>query len=192
MSSICKFCQNHFIDKTKNNNRSNCSQDSCKKKQKQLYTQSRDQNKYKASLKRFKGKNPDYLKQWRKKNHEHYKELNRKSTIKRYHSDINTKLSVLVRNRLFSALKGHTKSNSTFSYIGCSIGELKLYIESKFSAGMTWENHTLRGWHVDHIVPLSSFDLTKEEEIKKACHYTNLQPLWAKDNWTKGSKNESL
>jgi hypothetical protein len=48
---------------------------------------------------------------------------------------------------------------------------------------MTWDNWTTDGWHIDHIKPLaSSFDLTDRKQFLEACHYTNLQPLWAKDN----------
>jgi len=53
---------------------------------------------------------------------------------------------------------------------------------------MSWDNHGFKGWHIDHIIPCSAFDLTKVEEQKKCFHYTNLQPLWAKDNLSKGDK----
>jgi hypothetical protein len=53
---------------------------------------------------------------------------------------------------------------------------------------MSRDNYGYRGWHVDHIVPCSAFDLTNIEEQKKCFHYTNLQPLWAKDNLSKGNK----
>ena len=53
---------------------------------------------------------------------------------------------------------------------------------------MAWENYGLKGWHVDHIIPISFYDLTNEDEVKKACHYSNLQPLWWQDNLEKGNK----
>jgi len=102
--------------------------------------------------------------------------------------DLNFKLKLLLRTRLLTALKNSQKAGSAVQDLGCSIEELKTYLESKFKPGMSWENHGLRGWHVDHIVPLSSFDLTNREELLKACHYTNLQPLWATDNLKKSNK----
>ena len=68
------------------------------------------------------------------------------------------------------------------------VAELRDYLESKFQPGMTWDNWTTNGWHIDHIKPLASFDLTDREQFLRACHYTNLQPLWAIDNLKKGSK----
>jgi hypothetical protein len=51
---------------------------------------------------------------------------------------------------------------------------------------MNWDNYSFRGWHIDHIIPLTS--AKNEEELIKLCHYTNLQPLWAKDNLSKGGR----
>lgn len=95
------------------------------------------------------------------------------------------KLKRTLRSRLYGALlsKGYIHNNKFSIYIGCSIEELKAYIESKFSSGMTWENHGL--WHIDHIIPLSS--AKTQDEMYELCHYTNLQPLWAKDNIVKGN-----
>lgn len=60
------------------------------------------------------------------------------------------------------------------------------HLESLFKPGMSWENHG--EWHIDHILPLASFDLTDEQQAAKACHYTNLQPLWASENMSKGAR----
>jgi hypothetical protein len=81
-------------------------------------------------------------------------------------------------------LKTNAKAGSAVSDLGCSIPELKAYLEKMFQPGMTWENWG--AWHIDHIIPLASFDLTDREQFLKACHYTNLQPLWAPDNQRKG------
>lgn len=61
-------------------------------------------------------------------------------------------------------------------------------LESKFQPDMNWDNWASDGWHIDHIKPLASFDLTDREQLLIACHYTNLQPLWAKDNIAKSDK----
>jgi len=103
-------------------------------------------------------------------------------------TDIQYKLSCNLRNRLNSAIKGNYKAGSAVKDLGCSVEELKSYIESKFQPGMTWDNWTTDGWHIDHIKPLSSFDLTDRKQLLEACHYTNLQPLWAKDNIIKSDK----
>ena len=68
--------------------------------------------------------------------------------------------------------------------LGCTIQEARNHIEKQFIDGMSWENYGK--WHIDHIKPCASFDLTKENDQRKCFHYTNLQPLWAKDNLVKG------
>jgi len=110
---------------------------------------------------------------------------NRKYEKNRKENDLNFKIRRNMRTRLCQALKDNQKSGSAIENLGCTIETLKLYLESKFQPGMTWENWSLTGWHIDHIISLSSFDLTNKDQFLKACHYTNLQPLWAKDNYRK-------
>lgn len=80
------------------------------------------------------------------------------------------------------------KCDKFINLLGCSVDALKQYIESQFKSGMTWENYGYYGWHIDHIKPCASFDLSKEEEQRKCFHFSNLQPLWATENLKKGSK----
>jgi len=106
---------------------------------------------------------------------------------KKYETNINAKLRWLLTNRLYRALKGKTKSEHTLDLLGCSIEELKNYLERQFKEGMNWNNYSYRGWHIDHIKPCASFNLENIEEQRKCFHYTNLQPLWATENQEKGS-----
>lgn len=110
----------------------------------------------------------------------------------RYNTDIKFRLTRVIRSRLKSAVKNNNKSGSAIKSLGCSISEFKEYMESKFKPGMSWNNWALDGWHIDHIVPLSSFDLSQPEELAKACHYTNLQPLWASENIRKGGSRAGI
>jgi hypothetical protein len=117
--------------------------------------------------------------------------LNNRAKISAYvknrkHTDIHFKLACGLRNRLWSAIKNNQKVGSAVRDLGCSISELKTYLESKFQEGMDWANHG--EWEVDHIKPLSKFDLTNRNQFLEACHYSNLQPLWFEANRIKGNK----
>jgi hypothetical protein len=127
-------------------------------------------------------KNKAYNKDYRIR----YKSRRNKLKINRYHTDIIFKLSSNLRGRITSAIKRNQKSGSAIKDLGCSITEFKQYIEDKFLPGMTWKNHGK--WHLDHIRPISSFDLSDRKDFLKCAHYTNYQPLWAHDNLTKSSK----
>ena len=70
--------------------------------------------------------------------------------------------------------------------LGCSRDHLRRHLESRFQPGMTWENYGRYGWHVDHVIPCSAFDLTNPDEVRKCFHFSNLQPLWWRDNIIKG------
>ena len=101
-------------------------------------------------------------------------------------NDIIFKLKQILRHRIYIYLKRKnlTKKTKTFDLVGCSTEFLKEHLEKQFKNNMSWDNYGT--WHVDHIIPLSSAKNT--EELNKLCHYSNLQPLWAQENMSKGSK----
>lgn len=124
----------------------------------------------------------EYQKQYRL-NHKKESYLRHKNRIL---TDINYRLVYNLRARFHKALKGNFKNGSAVADLGCGIGEFKQYIFNKFTEGMSWNNYG--EWHMDHIVPLSSFNLQDSTQLLKALNYTNYQPLWAKDNLTKHAK----
>jgi hypothetical protein len=93
-----------------------------------------------------------------------------------------------LRNRVRIAIKrgGWKKTAKTQEIVGADWLFVKEYIEKKWKEGMSWENYNFNGWHIDHIIPLDS--AKTEEELIKLCHYTNLQPLWARENLSKGNR----
>lgn len=129
----------------------------------------------------------EYKKKWREENKDHCLKRNREY-IKQKMKDPTFRIKKNLRNRLNQAFKNNQKTGSAIDELGCSIDKLKEHLESQFADGMTFDNYG--EWHIDHIKPLDSFDLTNKEEMKKACNYTNLQPLWAEDNFKKGVKDE--
>jgi hypothetical protein len=131
----------------------------------------------------FRTKNPDYYIEYRKNNRE-YSNVYQK-TRKKHDPLFKLIHNIRVRTQLFLNKKNISKNNSTYHIVGCAPGFLKEHIEKQFTEGMSWD---LMGKeiHIDHIIPLSS--AKTEEEIYKLCHYTNLQPLWAYDNLSKGDK----
>ena len=188
------------IDFYKNNSRKNgltiwCKE--CNKKARKKYYKNNTDIERKKSLNRKKNRNPEEAKfvldKWRKnsphKIKKHKKEIITKQTEynkNRIKNDINYRLRVRLRKRLRlrAALKSCKvyKNNSTIYYLGCSIKE---YLNSLFKFGMSFE--TYGKWHIDHIKPLSKFDLTEENQLKEAFNYKNTQPLWALENIRKGA-----
>lgn len=92
------------------------------------------------------------------------------------------------RSRINKALRRGEKSAATVELLGCRPEQLKAHLESLFRPGMTWDNYGYYGWHVDHVRPLASFDLSDPAQQRQAFHYTNLQPLWRLENQLKGDK----
>lgn len=126
----------------------------------------------------------EYSKDYYKKNVGKIREYERK----RLKEDVEFKLAKGLRSRIRSALKNGQKRGSAVRDLGCSIEQFRMYLEEKFDEKMSWENYGYYGWHIDHVKPLVRFDLTDQKQFLEACHYTNMQPLWAKDNWAKGIK----
>jgi hypothetical protein len=122
------------------------------------------------------------LKKWFQKNKDSVRERNKK----RRYADPLYKISCILRGRLRNALKNNSRSKRTFELLGCSAEELWIHLEKTFKPGMTRKNHGK--WHIDHIIPCISFDLSKPEEQAKCFHYSNLQALWPHENLSKGSK----
>lgn len=128
-------------------------------------------------------KNPD---KWRNYNKKSYIKFRKKRILnacknykKRYISNCLFRLKETIRSRIRNSINGKNKSQNTLNLLGCKIPELKLYLESKFTSGMTWENYGFYGWHIDHIKPCAAFDLTIPEQQRECFHFSNLQPLWA-------------
>lgn len=187
---------------------------SCKKEQSQKYYQDNKES-IKNSHSLWRENNPDklkkyyednkeslkqYQKDYNKKNKEHIKKRqqeyckkNKESLIEwrknynkqKYQTDelfvIRQRIGRLIRISIKN--KGYSKKSKTHEILGCSYDEFKLHIESQFLEGMNWDNRS--EWHLDHITPVSWGNT--EEEVIKLNHYTNFQPLWATDNWTKNN-----
>lgn len=130
--------------------------------------------KVRERMDRFRKANPGYTTRWFKA---------------RRANDPNYRLQNSVRSRIWQALKGgRSKTDKFVALLGCTVREAVAHIERQFTGDMSWETYGRYGWHIDHIKPMSSFDLTNTHELATACHYTNLQPLWWNDNLAKGAK----
>jgi len=139
--------------------------------------------------------NSGYDAMWRKNNPEsnrarcaRWQNNNPDYSRKRRSIDTEFRLIQNIRAVTGSALKNNAKTGHTVELLGCSIRDLCSHLERQFTPGMTWDNYGRNGWHIDHIIPLSYFDLSDPDQQKRAWHYTNLQPLWAIDNIIKSNK----
>jgi len=126
-----------------------------------------ERNRYKNNTEQCKARN----KKWRKDNPEYLRE---------YYSQPQFRIAKNLRNRVRRALRGIIKSENTLSLIGMHIPEFMEYLSSRFQEGMSWENYGQ--WHIDHIRPCKSFDMSNESQQRECFHWSNMQPLWAIDN----------
>jgi hypothetical protein len=173
-----------------------------KTKERREILKNEDPEKYKANLKRIRDyirklreEDPERIKQYienhkpkAKEKRKNNKELFAERQRNYMQSNLQAKLANNLRSRLCNSIKGGVKNGSAVRDLGCSLEIFIDYIEKQFEEGMSWDNWGRKTWHLDHKKPLSSFDLTDREQLKEAVHYTNIQPLWASKNLSKGSK----
>lgn len=119
----------------------------------------------------------------RKKAHKEYER-------KRLAVDPQFRLSKYLRNTIYVALVTAAEHKKAVQFLGCSISQYRKYLESKFKDGMSWDNYG--DWHIDHIKPLVDFNLNNKEEFLKASHFSNTQPLWALENFTKRDQHKLI
>lgn len=144
----------------------------------------KNNSRLKEKAKTYRDNNIDAIKEYNEKNKD---AANKRALEKRKKYPLHA-LSVRLRNRCSDSIRrrGWGKHTKTQEMIGCDFETVKKHIEDQFTEGMTWENNAQYGWHIDHIIPLAS--AKTEEELIKLFHYTNLQPLWWRENLSKGHK----
>ena len=152
----------------------------------------RDRARHKTPEQRAKA--VEKTRRWVAANKERHLAWVRNYRIRKLHEDPAYKAKLAMRRRFYMALRNQVydgwsiRSGEAVRLLGCTMAEFVSHIESLWLPGMNWSNWSRGGWHIDHILPLAAFDLTEDSQRQKACHYTNLRPLWAKDNLAKGSK----
>lgn len=139
-----------------------------------------------AAAKLYRQNNKEKLKKYHQANRERHNELQRERR-----KNPNRKLAADLRSRL-AAVIGRKKSKSALELVGCTVEELRKHIESQWLPGMSWSNHTKKGWHIDHIRPVTTFDLTKPDQLLECFHYSNLRPLWYLDNLSRPKDGSDL
>jgi hypothetical protein len=177
----------------------------------------KNKNKVKEQKSEYRKENKEILKNKRRKYYESKKEITKENSLRYYHNNKDKrdfdyhkihwiknkesiskkrkerrennpllKLSSSIRTLIWNSIKrmGFTKKSKTCEILGCQFEDFKSYIEYQFVEGMSWENHG--EWHLDHKKPISWAET--EEQVYELNHYTNFQPLWAKDNLSKGNK----
>ena len=194
LKSVCKQCKNkeYRINKKqiKIIRQQHYLKNSDKKKEYQNQYRLDNLEADKLRKKEYNLKNKQKNKKYQKEYRENPKNKNKRNQQlkERYSTDINFKIKVNLRNRIYAVLKGNSKSRSTMELLGCTIHELRKHLETQFLRGMNWDSCGLDGWEIDHIKPCASFDLSDPKQQKLCFNYTNLQPLWGEDNRTKADK----
>lgn len=123
----------------------------------------------------------------RKKQHEYYekyKDIINSRSHRRIMADPHARVVKNLRSRLGAIIKGRSKK--TMELIGCDREHLMRHLEVQFEEGMSWDNYGK--WSIDHHIPIYAFDPDNKKEVEACWHFSNLRPMWAKRNISKGKK----
>jgi hypothetical protein len=196
LSYKCKACKAEIDAKYRETHKESirakdkiyCAINSEKKKERAKIWYSENKERSKESKRIWNGKNAEYIRAHKRK----YNDANRDWLNKymneyqknRYQTNIAYRLRQLCNSRIRACLRKKTKS--TIEYIGCTTEFLKAWIESQFYDDMSWDN--MRTWHIDHVKPCASFNFDEESDIYECFHWSNLRPLYAKENIAKRDK----
>lgn len=161
VNSRCKVCVASYLSEYGKKNRAKLSEN-----QRQYRVKKADQFREYYNKPEVKAR----LREWEKNNPHH-----------KICRELRVRTKLILKRALAS-----NKIGPISNLIGCSGKELVAHLEAQFEPGMSWDNRN--EWHIDHIIPISSFNLLDPDQRAKASHYTNLRPLWAKENQRKGSK----
>ena len=112
----------------------------------------------------------------------------------KYKNDPTYRINVLITERIYTTIKraGGKRCAKITDLLGCTHEEFAQHLQSLWQPGMSWDNHGKHGWHIDHIKPCNTFDLTDPEQQKQCFHYSNVRPLWAKINWSRPKDGSDL
>lgn len=168
----------------------NCEVLQAGRKAKNITNKEANRIKRKAYYEKNRVKVAEYGVQYRAKNRAVIKERKRGYARKRVLVDPGYALQRRIRTRIGMAIKNQytSKAAKTIELIGCSFDDLMAHIEAQWQPGMTWENNTRNGWHIDHIIPCSAFDLTDPDHQKMCFHHTNMRPMWGHENNAKAAR----
>lgn len=188
----CKVCRSEDMKVWRKNN-----EEYCKKYAHESWLNNKE-SKSKYS-KKYQTLNKEQQKTYSKKHRQTKKGIETRKKYRKieyklkYGIDTEWTLKLILRNRLKNAVKNNFQKGKTLKILGCSIQDLKLYLEQQFNNNMNWDNYGKnKYWEIDHIKPCSSFNLTDIEQQKQCFHYTNLQPLTILQNRIKKDKYEAI
>ena len=174
-------------------------QSHCKACERARHSKYRENNAVKISIrqKQYRQDHPEKIKQYQVDNKDLIREIKKKYWIdnrdkinkqrrEKKKNDPAFKLICNQRTAMNAILNGRSKCASQLELLGCTPEQYRQHMEAQFTEGMTWDNHG--EWHQDHIIPASSCDYDDPEQVKVCWHYTNFQPMWAEENWSKSNK----